>query len=268
MPDAVESTSQQIVCPNCSSTSDARFRHCPDCGGKTRPQRLSFALLWGATIEHFLELDFPLARTFIGLCHAPGRVAREYIAGRRTHYTNPLKYNLITAVVIVLAAGWYLDHVQASLPQASPRTLQAGMIMQASALTQQWHNDYLQFVYVLTLPLLALMLRMMLGGRSRCNTMAFYIMLLYGFGQIYVFQATCIGMIWIMPWAVVDGVIGIISALSPFIYIPWMTMQFTGTGFVRGGLLSLLAFIVFSLMIGVLLMMIALMYVLLQIVPW
>ncbi len=255
---AASSDAPAIACPNCGATIEARFKHCTACGAIAHPQRLTMRMVWETFLEHFLEMDSPLLRTFINLWRTPGRVASEYLAGKRKAYTNPLKYNLITAVVImamvhIVTSRMQTQGIQSAQPASNANPV-SRLIVDGMAVSQQWHSDYLQIIYILTLPAFALMLRGFLGRRSNRNATEFYVMSLYAFGQIYLFQAACLAIILISPWPWMMTAMGLVSGLSPFVYVPWMTIGFTGIGAWRAGLWSLLAFFLFSTAIGITMM--------------
>lgn len=75
------------VCNNCGHQPLSDY--CPNCGQRAA-QRLSTADVFRDSLDKLVELDFGLLRTLKGMLLDPGRVAREYLAGRRRHYVNPL----------------------------------------------------------------------------------------------------------------------------------------------------------------------------------
>lgn len=239
------------------------------CGARARPERLTFRSVIAPSIEHFLSLDMPLVRTFIDLCRRPGRVASEYVAGKRKTYINPLKYNLLTAIVLMAVVHLIVSNLQSAATQPGPPGFPARMnkpitrlIGEGVMISQQWHNDYLQFIYVLALPLFALMLRWVLGKRSGRNTCEFYAMSLYGFGQVYLLQAAFLGVGFAVSWPPMVTTTSVLSALSPFVYIPWITIGFAQCRGWRSGFMSVLAFLVFSIFVGMLLAAVGVGYIL------
>ncbi len=203
-----------------------------------------------------MELEVPLLRTFIDLFRFPGRVAREYVDGRRKFYTNPLKYNLITAVALVAVVQLMLkyglgDEVSAAVAEARASE---DLIRRGLAVSQDLHNHYLQFIYVLTLPVLAFMMRWLVTPRRGPTVMEYYVLGLYAFGQIYLMQGAAISVRLMMPWTLPAVILDIISSLVPYIYLPIVTVQFTGRSFWRVGLLGILVFFLYTVFIGVFLL--------------
>lgn len=87
------------ACANCGAPQTDL--HCGRCG-QERAGRLSFRDLASAGLAEIASLDTAFLRTFLGLWVRPGRVAREYVEGRRIHYLNPLKYALFSVTVYVV----------------------------------------------------------------------------------------------------------------------------------------------------------------------
>ena len=93
-------TPRAATCPNCDVPRTGKF--CAACGQNNRADRLSLKEMSQTGLAHVFELDVPLLRTLVGLTIRPGRVCREYIAGHRRRYSNPLRYCIITAALYML----------------------------------------------------------------------------------------------------------------------------------------------------------------------
>lgn len=94
------------LCRNCGAIVDAPF--CGRCGQK-RATRLSLADAGREGWERLRVFDKDQARTLGTLIVSPGRVARDYVLGRRAAYIHPLKLlvALVAVLVLVLAANRY-----------------------------------------------------------------------------------------------------------------------------------------------------------------
>lgn len=251
------SVSIDTRCRNCGASVNPEDRYCPSCGAATGAQRLTFRAIFALGIEQLLSLDPPMLRTFIDLWRFPGRVAREYLDGRRKRYTNPLKYNLITAAILVGLVQLILHGQGPTLPsnlQKLPNTVAMQRVKDALALSFKWNNQYLQVVYLVSLVALAFMLWLALRRLCGRNLMEFYAMCLFGFGQIYMIQAMCLLCVLALQHTGLSAVFGVISGLSPFVYVPWMTAIFCSRGTVSsvviGALFSLVAFVIYSILIS------------------
>lgn len=107
-PNAAEATTlaslptapEPTACANCGA--DRLGEYCHDCGQHYLEGRLSGRLLWREFAQRFLKLERGLGRTMVGLTRSPGRVARDYISGRRRTYVNPISYFLIGTAATLL----------------------------------------------------------------------------------------------------------------------------------------------------------------------
>ena len=92
-------------CLNCNSPLLTDY--CGDCGQK-KAQRISFSLLLKIMQRGIIEFKSPLIFTFLGLFINPGKVYREYLAGRRATYFNPMRYAFWVLTFAMFVAA-YLD---------------------------------------------------------------------------------------------------------------------------------------------------------------
>lgn len=216
-----------------------------------------------ATIEHFLSFDAPMLRTAIDLMRFPGRVADQYIAGRRRAYASPLKYSLIAGTLVVA-----IVHLLPSGDSPLPHRLQRlgnspfeQLMKEAIPLALKWHTEYLYLVYFLGLPILALFMRL-LFWRSGRNTIEFYVLCLFVYGQVYLIQGVCMLLATAFDKTWSAHVFEVISSSSPFLYFSWATVGFLRRGFAWAIVGSLLAQIVFSFAVIALLIGVAAAYIL------
>lgn len=63
---------------------------------------LSLAGVVGETLGSIWSLELPFARTMVGLMRCPGRVADQWLRGRRRRFTHPVKFLVIFGVVVAL----------------------------------------------------------------------------------------------------------------------------------------------------------------------
>ncbi len=96
-------------CRNCNATMNTP--HCGQCGQKAA-HRLSFRDMAKESWDRLRYFELKSARTLRHLLFAPGRVAREYVQGRRTAHMNPLALliALVALLVLMLAANQYFQH--------------------------------------------------------------------------------------------------------------------------------------------------------------
>jgi hypothetical protein len=105
------------VCRNCGASLHARFCHA--CGQKTA-ERLTSAHLRDEAWEKLRWFEADMAKSALTVALKPGKVAREYVLGRRKSHTHPLKLLLAAIVVLllVIAQTNYLGSSDATLSKA------------------------------------------------------------------------------------------------------------------------------------------------------
>ncbi|HEY2742993.1 MAG TPA: DUF3667 domain-containing protein [Polyangia bacterium] len=97
-------------CLNCGAAVATRF--CHDCGQENTSYHASLGRLLGDLIEEVFQLESRLWRTLWTLFRRPGRLTREYNAGRRVSYTTPLRLYIVASVAYFSVAGLMPDHVR------------------------------------------------------------------------------------------------------------------------------------------------------------
>ncbi|NML41002.1 DUF3667 domain-containing protein [Chitinophaga sp. G-6-1-13] len=84
-------------CLNCNT--EVPERYCPHCGQENTVQHESFGHLVGHVVADIAHYDSKLLATLKYLTVRPGLLTKEYWAGRRMRYVNPIKlYVFISAV--------------------------------------------------------------------------------------------------------------------------------------------------------------------------
>jgi hypothetical protein len=92
-----------MECKNCYAELDGRY--CRNCGQKSDVQRVTFGFLFAELARILTEADKGIFLLIKELAYRPGLVAKEYLAGRRSKYYNPLSF-----LVIVSAISAYITH--------------------------------------------------------------------------------------------------------------------------------------------------------------
>lgn len=85
-----------VFCHNCGASLALRPRphYCPQCGQETHLHPPSFWEFMHEFVGHYVALEGTLWRTLVLLLLQPGRLTREYFAGRRRRYVLPLRLYL------------------------------------------------------------------------------------------------------------------------------------------------------------------------------
>ena len=104
---APEPTPAQEACRNCGEVLPRpRPNYCGHCGQETNlkpPTLLEFAQQFGGS---YISMEGALWRTLLLLLFLPGRLTREYLAGRKRRYVLPLRLYLTISVIALLALQW------------------------------------------------------------------------------------------------------------------------------------------------------------------
>lgn len=88
-------------CQNCGHMVEERY--CPNCGQLAASFHRPIASLVGETISDTFTFDGRLARTLPVLLFRPGRLTKNYTAGKRARYVPPFRLFLIASLVFYLA---------------------------------------------------------------------------------------------------------------------------------------------------------------------
>lgn len=138
--------------------------YCSGCGLHNTHRRLRAPDIVGDVLSHFLTFDSTVFRTLSGLVRNPGRVAREYVDGRRKRYLNPFKlYIALSAIFFLLNRLLDIDLIEtvATPAEGTKAAFLVGTV-------QGFMRAHLDQVVILTLPILAVVLRI-LFRKSRFN---------------------------------------------------------------------------------------------------
>jgi hypothetical protein len=116
----IDSTSHQVVaCKNCERPLIAEWRYCAACGQKAATPRLTLHEIARDTLHALLHVDRSVLSLMRALALRPGRVALEYVSGRRKRYYGPFAF-LIVTVALASAAITLSEFpaVQSDIPNA------------------------------------------------------------------------------------------------------------------------------------------------------
>lgn len=93
-------TGPDIGCRNCGSP--APFNFCPACGQETALHPPTLGEFVHEFVGHYVALEGALWRTLAMLLGRPGRLTREYLAGRRRRYVLPLRLFLTASFLFFI----------------------------------------------------------------------------------------------------------------------------------------------------------------------
>jgi hypothetical protein len=92
-------------CLNCNVTLEGEEKYCPECGQRNNVNQLNFKLVLDEFFGDIFEYDSRLWRTVVPLILKPGKVAYEFILGKRKHFVNPFRTYLTASLIFFLIYG-------------------------------------------------------------------------------------------------------------------------------------------------------------------
>ena len=118
-------------CPNCASSLDGEF--CSNCGQRDVDLERPIGELVRELVWETLDVDGRAWRTLRTMFRHPGLLTTEFLAGRRRHYTSPLRLYLVVSVAFFVWAAWIASR---GLLLDKGQTLDAEGISQANFLAE------------------------------------------------------------------------------------------------------------------------------------
>lgn len=101
----METQTLSDTCKNCQAPIQGNF--CAVCGQKTTVSKITIKETLQEIIDMFFSVNAPLLVTLKYLCIHPGKLFREFIAGKRKTYYKPVGFFLLMTVVYVLASYFF-----------------------------------------------------------------------------------------------------------------------------------------------------------------
>ena len=116
---------QVFACKNCERPLIAGQRYCADCGQKAATPRLTLHDIGHETLHALLHVDRSVLSLIRALALRPGRVALDYVSGRRKRYFGPFAFLIVTVALASAAiAVTEFPAVTSDIPNAVARFLQ------------------------------------------------------------------------------------------------------------------------------------------------
>ena len=100
----------QSKCMNCGYSLGRFDRFCPRCGQRNSKKKLNLADLVREFLATMFAYDSRVQQSFKAIITSPGKIAREYVAGKRVKYVNPFRFFIFMAVVFFLLVSWLLPY--------------------------------------------------------------------------------------------------------------------------------------------------------------
>jgi hypothetical protein len=129
-------TNQPAKCLNCGTLLQSNF--CPQCGQKSSVGRITFKETLKSFLSSAFSIEGPFFRTTRSLIINPGKVFRNFFAGKRKSYYTPVSYFILnTAIYIILRTLIDFDPLEGQMvrmnsdeaPEIAQRSREASRFM-------------------------------------------------------------------------------------------------------------------------------------------
>ncbi|NNF35195.1 MAG: DUF3667 domain-containing protein [Saprospiraceae bacterium] len=99
-----------LKCYNCEKVVSLQDKYCPHCGQANHPTRLTVFILMKDFVNNFFDLDSKFFKTLFHI-YSPSFLTKEYVAGKRRKYANPIRLFVVSIVALFAVLMFYLDDV-------------------------------------------------------------------------------------------------------------------------------------------------------------
>jgi uncharacterized membrane protein len=149
-------------CLNCGSSLTDGQNFCAGCGQRTSIHRLSLHEITHDAIHYFTHADKGIFSLLRELVMEPGKVAREYVEGKRVKYFKPLNFFLIVAGILVFMTSFFYSEDASRSKPFEERAAKAKNAEEREAYLQvaervnnvnKFTGKYSNFIYMLATPL-------------------------------------------------------------------------------------------------------------------
>lgn len=89
-------------CLNCGHPLELSDRYCPNCSQANSTKHLTMKDFFDEFFADLVNFDTRLARTLYTMLWRPGRISKDFIAGKRLTYVNPFRLLLSLAIIYFL----------------------------------------------------------------------------------------------------------------------------------------------------------------------
>ncbi|WP_108803971.1 DUF3667 domain-containing protein [Aquimarina sp. Aq107] len=166
-------------CKNCGFQID-HYSFCPDCGAKKITKRITFKNLTQEFSDRFLNLDNSFIRTFIHLFTEPNTVIDGFIHGLRKRYVNVFSYFAISLTIASLYSFILSKYKDVIFSNVFTDVNQ----IKASKVASDFSFEYQSLISFLTIPILALISRLVFINYKKYNLTEHFVIYLYAYSHI------------------------------------------------------------------------------------
>ncbi|WP_405383670.1 DUF3667 domain-containing protein [Maribacter sp. LLG6340-A2] len=91
-----------VECLNCGHPLDLSDKYCPNCSQANSTKKISLLDFFEEFFTNILSYDSKILQTLTALLLRPGKITKDYIAGKRLSYTNPFRFLLSLSIIYFL----------------------------------------------------------------------------------------------------------------------------------------------------------------------
>lgn len=110
----------EALCKNCDNHTADEFVYCPSCGQKTNLHRLSLHDIIHEAIHYFTHADKGLLQLIRDLALKKGKVAREFVEGKRKKFFPPLTFFFLVIAINLFVSTKTDGHVNVNIEEKYP----------------------------------------------------------------------------------------------------------------------------------------------------
>lgn len=107
----------ELICKNCETENPHHYSYCPRCGQKTTLHRLSLHDIVHEAFHYFTHADKGLLQLIRDLAIKKGKVAREFVEGKRKKFYPPLTFFFLVIAINVFVSTKTDNHVNVNVEQ-------------------------------------------------------------------------------------------------------------------------------------------------------
>ncbi len=187
-------------CKNCDNSLRTDYSYCPDCGAKVIRNRITVKNLWYDAVERFFNIDNTFLNTFKNLFTNPDKVIVGYINGVRKKYLNPISYFTIAIMLgglfIFLNKQFFPEALNYQFNSMNVETMSDSdkIGLDLGKKFQDYLFEYQNLFYILMLPFLALISRLVFINKKEFNLSEHFVMNIYGYSQMSI----CVNLLYIL----------------------------------------------------------------------
>jgi len=185
----IERTDDQLAlvgyCRNCQKNLDPGAAFCSACGAKIIKNRLTIKNLLEDLNDRFLNIDAGFPKTFIALFTKPEDVIGGYIEGVRKKYLSAFGYFALSLTVagiyVFILREYFLDTFLENFKLAEGQSEEELSAIKDFTIKI---NEYQALLSILSIPLLALISRIVFWNYKNYNYLEHIVIYLYAFSHI------------------------------------------------------------------------------------